>query len=653
VSATRAEPRPPPAGRWVRSGDRPARRSLRQPPTWLLGLVVALLAWRVGMSPPGPGLDPSWNGGLAMALKDGLRFGRDVVFSYGPLGFLEGQDVWYGDLAVIAFFYAAALYVASCLGLVWALRRTLSVLPSALLAFVIVAALPLQRPILVAVLACMALLERGRSQRTTIVFAAAGASFGAVQALVKLSTGPVVAVLFLLALIGARARRGQILGFVALLAAELPLLWLLSGQSLAAVPAFLENTAQIVSGYGGAMLSHVDVPAWKVTMATVAAAIVTIALVVASLGGRYRDGRARWAAAALMAVAAFSVFKEGVVRVDAAHLTLYFSTACGLWIAIPWARAHWPRMLAGAVAIGAVVVPVHPPGMPIDLNPIANVRFAADQLRNLASGSRRASLTEAGRIAMKSVYRLDRRTRAAIGAHTVAVEPWEVGVAWAYRLDWSPLPVFQDYSAYTTALDRLNAAAVASPNGPARILRENEPLVYPEFPTRDLDNRFPGWDPPAEARAVLCHFAPLHTTERWQVLGRVANRCGQSHLIRSMIAQPGETVAVPAAAPNEVVFVRIQGAGVGGLEKVWGLLLHARVRQAIVNGTDAYRLLPGTATDGLMLRSGARLAESGPFSPIPQARTLELTGTSGPLRLDFFGMPIASVAGAHNGHISR
>ena len=618
-------------------------RALPRPPTWVLGATVALLGWRVGMNPPTPGLDASWNAGLAMAVEEGLQFGKDVVFSYGPLGFLQGQDVWFGDLAAIAFLYSAALYVVFCTTLAWALRRLLPSAATFLVAFLVVAVLPLlEQSILVAAIVCLWSLERERSERATIALAVGGASFGAVEALVKLSTGPVIVALFLIALIGVRARWWQLLLFAAVTLAELLLLWLLTGQDLSTVPAFLENTWQIVSGYSTAMLRQVDVPGWKVTMATVAAALVTVGLAVAGYRGTYRDARARWAGTALIALAAFTVFKEGVVRTDAGHLSLYFSTACVLWIAIPWPRARRRWMVVGAALIAALGAPVRPPGLPTNLDAIANLRFAADQAQSLLNSSRREELAAEGRAAMKATYRLDPRTLAALRGRTVAIEPWEIGVAWAYRLDWRPLPVFQNYSAYTSALDDLNAAEVESPAGPARILRENEPLVYPEFPTPDLDNRFPGWDPPAQARAVLCNFAPLRTTERWQVLGRVANRCGPERFLGTAEADPGTAVDVPAPAANEVVFARIHGAGVGGLEKIATLLLHARLRQAVLDGSRSYRLIPETAGDGLLLRGGGAVAEDGPFSPIPQARTIAVSGANGTLRYDFFSMRVAA-----------
>ena len=260
-------------------------------------------------------------------------------------------------------------------------------------------------------------------------------------------------------------------------------------------------------------------------LATLAAAVVAIGLVAASTQASYADRRARWAATALMGIAAFAVFKEGIVRTDAGHLSLFFSTACVLWIAIPWTKARWHWLVAGSAVIAAIGLPARPPGLPTNLNAVSNVRYATDQFRTLVSPSRRTKLINDGRFRMQIGYNLDAQMLADLRAHTVAIEPWETAVAWAYQLDWDPLPIFANYQAYTSKLDEANADAVENPTGPDRILRENELVVVPEWPTGDIDNRYPGWDPPAQARAILCNFVPLHTSARWQVLGRTPNRC--------------------------------------------------------------------------------------------------------------------------------
>ncbi|HEU4393352.1 MAG TPA: hypothetical protein VFR04_06925 [Solirubrobacterales bacterium] len=597
------------------------------------------------MNPPSVGLDSSWNGGLAMAVHDGMQWGSEIVFTYGPLGFMNGQGLWYADLGVLAFLYLASLHLAFCIALVAALRRSIGALPAMIVAFLLIGVLPLiEEAIVLAVLLGMWALEAERSERLVNALVIGGATFAAVEMLIKFSAGPVIAAFFLIALIGLRARWWQLALYLALLGAEVLLLWLLTGQGLAEVPEFVRNTFEIISGFSAAMVTTTDVPAWQVTVATIAAAAVAVGIVFASSRGTYRDARARWCAVGLMALAAFTVFKEGVVRTDAGHLSLFFSTACVLWIALPWGRARWYWMLAGVVAIVAIGWPVRPTGQTNRLDVVANVRLAVDQVGNLASASRREELIEAGRGGMKGIYRLEPEVLRALRGHTVAVEPWEIGVAWAYGLDWEPLPVFQNYSAYTTRLDEVNAEALASADGPERLLRENVGVVYAEFPTRGIDDRFPGWDPPLQARTALCHFTVVQASERWQVLARTPDRCGPSRPLGSVEAGPGEVVAVPAPGPHEVVWARVDGAEVGGLERLLTTLAHARTRHAIVNGERSYRLIPGTAGDGLMLRSSNGIGgRGGAFAQVPQARTIAITGVGNRLHFTFFAMPVRAI----------
>jgi hypothetical protein len=611
-------------------------------PVWG-GLIVALLGWRIGMNPPGVGLDPSWNAGLAMGVEQGLHWGKDIVFTYGPLGFLQTQLVWFTGQTVLSFLYSGVVYIVFCVGLVWAVGRRLPLVLACVAAFACVTVLPLlEMSLLSAVFACFWLLEEGaeRTPRRLDAFVVAGATFAAPAALIKLSTGPLVALVLLIALIGARAGARRIVAYLVLLAAELLVLWLATGQSLGDVPAFVSHTIQISSGYSSAMLRSTDVAAWKVAAASAAAIALTVALVLAAWRAPWRDDRGRRAGAVLVALAAFAIYKEGIVRVDAGHLTVYFANAAILWVAVGFGIGRRWWVPAIALLVFAVSLPLRPAGTQDNLNFVSNVRFAVDQARSLVSPERRAAAMEAGRHGMKGTYSLEPGALRALRGHSVAVEPWEIAAAWAYGLDWRPLPIFQNYSAYTPALDRLNAEAVEDPGGPERLLRENQLVVDAEFPTADLDDRFGGWDPPEQARAVLCNFAPLWEDERWQVLGRVGDRCGGEREIESVSAGAGEAVDVPTPGPGEVVFARIHGAGVSGLERVQTFLFHAASRHAVLNGETRYRLVPETAGDGLLLRAAPGIVKSGPFDPVPEASTIAVEGGADRITYDFYALMV-------------
>ena len=77
--------------------------------------------------PPGLGGDWSWVAGLAYAAEHGLQFGERLVWSYGPLGFL---NTWYGPRSTTAtsrssWLYAAPIQLLLAATLLFALRRSL------------------------------------------------------------------------------------------------------------------------------------------------------------------------------------------------------------------------------------------------------------------------------------------------------------------------------------------------------------------------------------------------------------------------------------------------------------------------------------------------------------------------------------------------
>jgi len=62
------------------------------------------------------GLDPSWVLGLSWAIEEGLEFGQDIVFTYGPLAHLFVTTVAnpYVETAIAAQLFVYCLW-AACL----------------------------------------------------------------------------------------------------------------------------------------------------------------------------------------------------------------------------------------------------------------------------------------------------------------------------------------------------------------------------------------------------------------------------------------------------------------------------------------------------------------------------------------------------------
>jgi len=598
---------------------------------------VAIAAWNVTFVVPVGGMDQSWFAGMHMVAQMGLHFGTQVIWTYGPLSFLFIPGTYYSGLAVLAFCYQALLLVAYCTSLVWALRRSANAVVAVAVAFVTVLALPNAFTVLViAAVWCLAALDEDPARYATRLVSIGGGALSALQFLIRLSWGPAIFLMCAATLMALPGRRRDLPIFVGTAAATFAALWLAAGQRLGDVPHFLRNAMEIVGGYSQAM--GIDTFAGKYLVL----AIATLVLLVACSALAAPAGPRRVAAGAVTAVAGFIAYKEGAVRFDVFHVIIFFATAAPLLMVIRWRGRLRLVGVAAVLAVGALAVHVAPANTVGSFNPVTHVKTFVTQVRTLASPARRRHIMAAGRFWNLVLYRVEPSTVALLRGHRVHVDPWAASVVWAYNLDWRPLPVFQDYQAYTSRLDAANARVLRSPSdGPDRILRENVPLIEPRFRAAAIDDRYPAWDPPQAAIAMLCNFAPLQTTQRWQVLGRTRNRCGAPRLLRSVNTRYGASIPVPQAAPGEAVFARVHGAGVSGIETLRALLFRARFRYVTVNGRQISRLVPGTAADGLLMSvpKSADFPGAG-FALSPAARTLSFTGTSGSLHVDFYAMPL-------------
>jgi hypothetical protein len=229
------------------------------------------------------------------------------------------------------------------------------------------------------------------------------------------------------------------------------------------------------------------------------------------------------------------------------------------------------------------------------LDPVARVRDGFNQARTLLDPGRRADARYAARLGLILEYRIDRRTLGLLRGHTVDVEPWEASIAWAYDLDWRPLPVFQSYSAYTSDLDDENAESLLAEGGPARILRH-----VGMGDDRSIDGRYGPFDEPITLRTELCRYRVLRTTERYQVLARGHDLCGRERPLGQTTTGLGQDVQVPEARPEEAVLVRVEGTEPGAVEAIQGFLYRPGLWLIVVDG-QRYRLIPASARSGLLL----------------------------------------------------
>jgi hypothetical protein len=600
--------------------------------SWVWGAIVVVLGWRVSLAGPQAGFDPSWNTGLYMAAHEHLQFGRQIMYSYGPLGFLDFPLLAYPALFRLACLYTFVVDLTLLTVLVSALRRTLGhVVPAAVVSLLLFS-IPMDPTIVIVAVGAIGALQGPPTSRRGYLLAAVAGAITGLEVLVKFNTGATVGAISLVTILALPGKLRTAGAYAASAVIACLGLWLASAQNLGNLWAFFRTSLSVVSGYSQALGTELPGVQWQYWPAFLLGALG----VFAALRSGGLDGRPRRTGLVIVwCVLFYFEFKEGFVRHDD-HSFAFFATLLGAFVGFRWAPGRRDlgvvTWLVFVLAYFAVTT-VDPIGL---VHVRSSVRRFYDDARVIKSPSALSGDVDAARQALAASYGFGRRDAALVAGRRVDVEPWEDSLAWAFSLDWSPAPEFQPFTAYTTLLDDANARAFSDPAGPERIAAQTP---------RTHDGRYPGFDAPAATRAILCHFAPLRVTSQWEILGRVPDRCGPARPLSTARAPLGAPVAVPRPpGPDQLVFVRVEGVQVAGLEELQAALFKARKRHITLGGRT-YRLVPGTAADGLLISAPRSADDPGAYRLAPDVRTLSAeigvrSPGHGEVRYAFFSMRI-------------
>ncbi len=455
------------------------------------------------------GLDPSFRFALNVLYESGASFGREVIYQYGPLGFLALEEYYSGtyvQLMVIRILLAALLGA-----LVWAFVRSL--VPSTIgqflwsLLFLGCASWFDARFFLYAHLFFQ--LSRFGSRRAIRFVALFAPPTLAVVSLIKFNYLLVSIGVLVLAAGGAvdaawRNREdssGSRKAFVASLLRQpavaaglvypvcLVIAWLLAGQPLLHLADYLSHGFHLTRTYGSAH-GFASPHRWHVP--AFAALAFAFWLTVSAVEVRAQRVRGAIVSVAL-ALLLFLAFKHGFTRHDTPHAGYAISyLLCGFWLfglplmygalspQPPFARV-FPRRAVAALAVIAVAFGdsvladgQYPPSLghyaarvvgqvPSKLKGV--VRFVRDPFWFAPYHERAAA-------ALRQRYTLPPMSG------TVDLYPANLNVLFAHGFEYQPRPLLQSFQTADPELAALNARAVVWPDGPDYILFKVETIDW-------------------------------------------------------------------------------------------------------------------------------------------------------------------------------
>jgi hypothetical protein len=451
---------------------------------FLLWLLLALAILNFPHAPT-LDLDASWRMALGAFFHEGLQFGRDVIFTYGPLGYLLGRTysgLHFWSLVAWQIFQAvtfAAVIAASGRGLTKVPRFAYFTF----FLFLGVIYEDALQTIMIALLGWGLLRQSQSPEPSGLRWRAI---FLTLLAIIKftnlLLAGCVIAVAVAEALFRRQTRTA--ITIAAWFGGVFLLLWIACGQNPLNLPAYFFYSWQISQGYQAAMgLPTPPAPLWKgITI------VVLLVLYLVLYCWRHPQRSYALASATILAALLYLNWKHGFVRADG-HMIGFFICALVPCAGFPVLLGDDRRFFRMRRGLLLAVVPLSIAGLH-DALPSVITYFAGNthgkivgHFSTLGDWKKYRAGLEEQLTRKKSEYEL-LRVKKEIGRASIDVLGFEQAVALFNGLNYRPRPVFQSYSAYTPHLIRLNAEFYTSRRAPEFALLK----------LQTIDERLPTYD---------------------------------------------------------------------------------------------------------------------------------------------------------------
>jgi hypothetical protein len=448
-----------------------------------------------GQLPPNSSLDASWEWVVEHATSEGWQFGRQIVFPFGPLGFLYA-DHGSGRLFAARYLFAA-LFAGLLVAASWCMAcRMPRWAGAAFLAWLgVFSRFEEQVLCLFACAAWLAMSTRGRFSRWDLLICVAGAILSCVKINFLVMAGMASgACLFVCAL---RRERVRACLFPTGLVAGIFVVWVACGQSPANLFRFLTYNAELTGGYSHAM--SVPVKGQQLIVAMLSLCAFAMMLGLSSWRNRL-DFECRIFFLLVLALT-FTAWKHAVVRGGTHFSFLYFwlpLAACfvlvrGWGCGTPVHHGVWQGTLLAMVMSlsfdgAGLISEVGVPDMKSLMERLSrNMRHAA----LIFPGRTRSSPADAGEgdpRYNRSLHKL----RDTIGEEPVDLFHFQQGLAALSGLHPRFRPMIQSYTAYTRGLMELDWEFYRDGTSP-RMLVFNLEAIDVQYPAAAPSRLLPAW----------------------------------------------------------------------------------------------------------------------------------------------------------------
>jgi len=593
-------------------------------------IAAALLTLPVAVYPLPVGGEFQYQAAMTVAFREQLQWGSQVVWTYGPYGYLNEPAFMAFNTWALAFAANLAGHIAlfSVLALFlfrirarpwhWVLISVVIVLLFDRYTGARFERFPVldNEAALVAVLLLYLAAEISNRKVAAIFAGSAGLVIGYLfldKGTFILAGGALVALYLMFSLAGRRA--GSVVALVGGLVACSLALWLLAGQSIEGIPGYFRTMFEVVAGYTPAMSRFRQPGDTHPTLELGLAVAMLAATGLSLLVTLWRRDWSLFRLLLLMSPLLLFAFKNSFVRVSELHALAFWALAGvlqGLVLVRAIATTDTSTKRSAPVVIAAVTVLVSVVlvgGLGPLIGGFPRIRPTLAFPANLAGERHALSLfvhpdlrvAEEAQVnsALRAAYPLPPEVVDELRQGTVDVVPVDLQLAFAYGLQWDPQPVLISYGAYRPYLDHLDAQHYLGPQAPRFVI----------FASKSIDGRYPLFDEPEVYRVLFERYQVRQQTSNLLILERRPDTPLPPESQRgSVTGRLGQWIPVPQHGDLRL-YGRVQ-VDYTLLGQAMSLLhqppaLHILIKYGGGKISPAHRFVPAVGPDGLDLSSYA------------------------------------------------
>ncbi|PPD42014.1 MAG: hypothetical protein CTY16_15310 [Methylobacter sp.] len=573
---------------------------------WLASLITTIAIF-VPFSPkmPAAGLDQSWVFGMNQAVAQGLSFGKEIIFSYGPYSSIHTKTYHPSTdfMMVSGSLYLALAYWAYLFLLMGNVQWLTIISLNAVLAGVVNTggdfyislysrdALLFSLPLLagVVIFKIQTAPDGGWLKNKTAPFLIALliSPLGFLP-LVKCSIMILCSAVALLCSALFFANGHKLLATLCLLSpmASMLFFWVASGQSAADLPGYFVNTTPIVSGFSEAMA--LDGNIYEVVLYLLASAFLLLAISLQTQA----TGAAKIFLSLIYFFCLFLSFKAGFVRHDDHALISGISILIAALL-LPFiinAKIVVPASVFALIAwfyIDSYHINTSTVGITENIRSTYAPMWRGIKNRVIDKNWPRLEFDAA-------INTIKEKTIFPVLPGTTDIYSYNQAYLIASENTWSPRPIFQSYSAYTPELAGINRKHLLSHQAPDNII----------FRVERIDGRIPSIADGASWPILMLNYRPTQLEGNFLFLQK-KGAIGEIGDPLEPISEKhtfGETVNLPESGQPLFVRIGIKPTLLGRIASMLFKPSQLQITLALRNGLKKqFRIIADMAKSGLVL----------------------------------------------------